>query len=218
MKVMTDALLSSQFTTLLPVPVENSAESQQVLLSLSSLSYLPTPTYLRFRKNPVHHRSLRLAASPAATTVKKKPPKPLTSEERDWLTAKVEAMDGFETFKKHPNQHLNNLSRVLYWKFAADFTRKYYKTEWPILRVDHEHSNGTLIRKHALETVLNMKTTALNQAINMSRILDKCYHGATKSREVVDSVENTESQSLGSEVLVNFLLAWDKEHLGFGVN
>ncbi|KAJ7036872.1 hypothetical protein C8F04DRAFT_1180901 [Mycena alexandri] len=161
---------------------------------------------------------VRLAASPAATTVKKKPPKPLTSEERDWLTAKVEAMGGFETFKKHHNQRLNNLNRVLYWKFAADFSRKYYKTEWPILRVDHEHSNGTLIRKHALETVLNMKTTALNQAINMSRILDKCYHGATKSREVVDSVENTESESLGSEALVNFLLAWDKEHLGFGVN
>ncbi|KAJ7016467.1 hypothetical protein C8F04DRAFT_1143932 [Mycena alexandri] len=159
---------------------------------------------------------VRLAASPAATRVKKKSPKPLTSEERDWLTAKVQAMEGFETFQKQHGQRLNNLNRVLYWKFAANFTQKYYKTEWPILSIEHEHSNGTVIRKHALETILDMKTTGLNQAINMSRILAKCYHGASKSPEVVNFVEDTTSVSLGSEPLVNFLLEWEKDHPGFG--
>lgn len=88
---------------------------------------------------------VRLAASPAATRVKKKSPKPLTSEERDWLTAKVQAMEGFETFQKQHGQRLNNLNRVLYWKFAANFTQKYYKTEWPILSIEHEHSVRSIL-------------------------------------------------------------------------
>ncbi|KAJ7036238.1 hypothetical protein C8F04DRAFT_1338865 [Mycena alexandri] len=157
---------------------------------------------------------VRLAASSAATRVKKKPPQPLTSDELDWLIAKVQAMDGCETFQKQHNQRLSNHDRVLYWKFAADFAQKYYQKEWPIFST--ENSNGTLIRKHALQTVLNMKATGLNQAINMSRILVKCYHGATKSPEVVKLVDDTTSVSLGSEPLVNSLLQWDKDHRGFG--
>lgn len=50
----------------------------------------------------------------------------------------------------------------------------------------------------------------------MSRILAKCYHGASKSPEVVNFVEDTTSVSLGSEPLVNFLLEWEKDHPGFG--
>ncbi|KAJ7799464.1 hypothetical protein B0H13DRAFT_1933129 [Mycena leptocephala] len=134
-------------------------------------------------------------ASSAATSVKRKP-QPLTKEERSWLTEKAKAMEGFETFQSNT--------------INVSFSRTYYKVQWP---VGIERSGGITIRKNALEAILNMKSTALNQAINMGRILEIHYEGPQKCAEVVKKIEDedNDTEPQGSELLANFL-QWDKNH------
>jgi hypothetical protein len=74
--------------------------------------------------------------------------------------------------------------------------------------------NGTTIKKAAIETVLEMGTTALSQATNMARILGIYYDGSHKFEEVVKRVQETEitSESSGSDSLAKFLIQFEKDH------
>ncbi|KAJ6471694.1 hypothetical protein DFH09DRAFT_1344109 [Mycena vulgaris] len=146
--------------------------------------------------------------SSASTIVKKKRPTPLTPQELAWLTEKAKTSPGFDIFNANHNRRLNNSDRVKYWKFAATFCAKYYKTQWP---VGLAQSNGITIRRAAIEEVLGIATTSMAQAINMDRILSIHYDGAHKSEEVARMIDATEDIS-GSDSLAKFLSDWEKEH------
>ncbi|KAJ6632414.1 hypothetical protein B0H10DRAFT_2183144 [Mycena sp. CBHHK59/15] len=149
-------------------------------------------------------------ASLAATSIKKKSSQ-LTDDELTWLTERAKNTPGFDIFKKNHNQRLNNLDRANYWKFAAKFSAKYFKAQWP---VGISLSGGITIKKSAIEAALEIKTTALAQAVNMARILDIYYDGPHRSEEVTKWVEESEtnSESGGSDVLAKFLIQWEKDH------
>ncbi|KAJ6498707.1 hypothetical protein DFH09DRAFT_1103068 [Mycena vulgaris] len=146
--------------------------------------------------------------SSASKIVKKKRPTPLTPQELAWLTEKAKISPGFDIFNANHNSRLNNSDRVKYWKFAATFCAKYYKTQWP---VGLAQSNGITIRRAAIEEVLGIATTSMAQAINMDRILSIHYDGAHKSEEVARMIDATENIS-GSDSLAKFLSDWEKEH------
>ncbi|KAJ7216767.1 hypothetical protein C8J57DRAFT_1255246 [Mycena rebaudengoi] len=55
----------------------------------------------------------------------------LTDNELSWIVERVKNMPGFEVLNSHQNKRLSNLARMNYWKFAAQFSAKYYKTQWP---------------------------------------------------------------------------------------
>ncbi|KAJ7881834.1 hypothetical protein B0H13DRAFT_1891157 [Mycena leptocephala] len=176
-------------------------------LTIASIGGVKFPKPLRSESPPEPDRVAELLERAKARV------KPASSAAtgQSWLTEKAKAMEGFETFQKQHNQRLGNLDRVNYWKFAAKFSRTYFKVEWP---VGIERSGGITIRKNALEAILNMKSTALNQAINMGRILEIHYDGPQKCAEVVKKIENedNDTEPQGSELLANFLLQWDKNH------
>ncbi|KAJ7748045.1 hypothetical protein B0H16DRAFT_1461736 [Mycena metata] len=146
-----------------------------------------------------------------APTSKKSRTTSLTEDELAWLSEKVKNTPGFEKFQSSHNQRLTNLDRTVYWRFAARFLAKYYKVPWPagILL-----SGGNTVRKAAIETVLGMKSTALTQAENSSRVLAIYYDGTHKSEEVVKRVEETTEgeADTGSGVLYKFLVQWEKDH------
>ncbi|KAJ7748113.1 hypothetical protein B0H16DRAFT_1461788 [Mycena metata] len=93
----------------------------------------------------------------------------------------------------------------------ARFSAKYYKVPWP---AGISLSGGNTVRKAAIETVLGMKSTALTQAENSSRVLAIYYDGTHKSEEGVKRVEETTEgeADTGSGVLYKFLVQWEKDH------
>ncbi|KAJ7931067.1 hypothetical protein B0H13DRAFT_1858289 [Mycena leptocephala] len=138
---------------------------------------------------------------------------PLTDDEQAWLTKKANEMEGFNAFQKHHNQRLTNSDRVKYWKFASNFCKANYKKYWPV-GIERSGS-GPTIRKDSLEVILGMKRTALDQAINMGRILEMYYDddSSHQSAEVVSRIEGgEEAESAGSEALAKFLMQWEKDH------
>ncbi|KAJ7906712.1 hypothetical protein B0H13DRAFT_1880307 [Mycena leptocephala] len=148
--------------------------------------------------------------SSAATSVKRKR-EPQTDDEQAWLTKKANEMEGFNAFQKHHNQRLTNSDRVKYWKFASNFCKANYKKYWPV-GIERSGS-GPTIRKDSLEVILGMKRTALDQAINMGRILEMYYDddSSHQSAEVVSRIEGEEeAESAGSEVLAKFLIQWER--------
>ncbi|KAK7043501.1 hypothetical protein R3P38DRAFT_3440887 [Favolaschia claudopus] len=156
----------------------------------------------------------RLSPSPAATKVRRTP-QPLTTAEENWLTDRATEMDGYTTFLQNQNRRLDNRERVKHWNFAAQFSEKYFAKNWP---PDIARPERKTIRKQDIETILRMKTTALAQAINMSRILGIYYAGPVKSGAVVKAVEggidSSEIVGSGSDALAKFLVKWEKDHPG----
>ncbi|KAJ6491448.1 hypothetical protein C8R47DRAFT_1214829 [Mycena vitilis] len=153
------------------------------------------------------------AASSSKTSGKRKR-EALTEDETDFLTKRVKEKDaaGFSSFQKNHNQRLSNLDRVKYWLFAANFCKGNQKRSWP---VGIEHSEkGPTVKKDDLELVLGMKRTALDQAINMGRILEKYYGASPRALEVVNQIEGGEQESdaVGSGALAKFLIEYEKDH------
>ncbi|KAK7048473.1 hypothetical protein R3P38DRAFT_3618878 [Favolaschia claudopus] len=158
----------------------------------------------------IKHQS-RVAVLSSATTRVRRTVHPLTPAEENWLTARAQEMEGYTIFLQNRNRRLDNLERVKYWNFAARFSEKYYASNWP---ANIARSGGTSIRKQDIEMVLRMKATALNQAINMTRILNTYYDSPVKFEAVVQAVEDPgDSQITGSEGLAKFLIKWEKDHL-----
>ncbi|KAJ7615128.1 hypothetical protein DFH06DRAFT_1146008 [Mycena polygramma] len=73
---------------------------------------------------------------------------------------------------------------------------------------------GPTVKKDDLELILGMKRTALDQAINMGRILEKYYGATPRAVEVVNKIEGGEQESdaVGSGALAKFLVEYEKEH------
>ncbi|KAJ7601853.1 hypothetical protein DFH06DRAFT_1489005 [Mycena polygramma] len=173
------------------------------------------PSEIRTSPDPIAklEESSNIAASSAQTSGKRKR-EPLTEDEVVFLTKRVKEIDaaGFSTFQKNHNQRLSNSERVKYWLFAANFCKANHKRSWP---VGIERSEkGPTVKKDDLELILGMKRTALDQAINMGRILEKYYGATPRAAEVVNKIEGGEQESdaVGSGALAKFLVEYEKEH------
>ncbi|KAJ7060173.1 hypothetical protein C8F01DRAFT_1254303 [Mycena amicta] len=153
-----------------------------------------------------------LPANPSLLSSSKRASSPVqfTEQQMTWLKRKAEASEGYEEFARHHNKQLSNLQRVEYWKFAADFSHRYYKAPWP---ADVPRSGSSKIQRPAIASALGMGLTALNQAINLARILDVFYFGAQRSEDVARMVEDKE-QVGAADVLVDFLTGWAQSHPG----
>ncbi|KAJ7816641.1 hypothetical protein B0H13DRAFT_1923457 [Mycena leptocephala] len=147
--------------------------------------------------------------NPPATSVRTKRKvtiESLTDGELSWIVGRVKSMPGFDVFEANQNQRLSNLARVNYWKSAAHFSAQYYKTQWPTCI---SLSGGNTIRKSAIEVALRMGTTALANAVNMTRITNLYYDGPHRSSEVVAKIEETGTTD--SDALAKFLVQWEKD-------
>ncbi|KAJ7070172.1 hypothetical protein C8F01DRAFT_1246308 [Mycena amicta] len=69
--------------------------------------------------------------SPSSSSKCANSPVRFTEQQMTWLKRKAEASEGYEEFARHHNKQLRTPQRVEYWKFAADFSRRYYKAPWP---------------------------------------------------------------------------------------
>ncbi|KAJ7189864.1 hypothetical protein GGX14DRAFT_607794 [Mycena pura] len=124
----------------------------------------------------------------SSKATKDKPAIPLTDAEFDFLDGLVKRTPGCDAFRGKHNQRLVNLARVQFWRFAAGFCEKYHKTSWPT-EIERSGTNST-VSKAAIETVLGLGQTALNEAIHMTRILSVYYdEGPHQSEEVVQMVK-----------------------------
>ncbi|KAJ7603024.1 hypothetical protein DFH06DRAFT_1311199 [Mycena polygramma] len=146
------------------------------------------PSEIRTSPDPIAklEESSNIAASSAQTSGKRKR-EPLTEDEVVFLTKR-------------------------YWLFAANFCKANHKRSWP---VGIERSEkGPTVKKDDLELILGMKRTALDQAINMGRILEKYYGATPRAAEVVNKIEGGEQESdaVGSGALAKFLVEYEKEH------
>ena len=84
-----------------------------------------------------------------------------------------------------------------------------------ILALIGTQGTSSTVSKAAIETVLGLGQTALNEAIQMTRILSIYYDkGPHRSKEVVQMVETTAgtADKVGAEALKKFLIAWEKDH------
>ncbi|KAK7008467.1 hypothetical protein R3P38DRAFT_2551496, partial [Favolaschia claudopus] len=181
-------------------------------LTLAKIKLMPPPREPWVELEDHIKRQSRSPPSPAATRVRR-PPHSFTAAEQNWLTARAQEMDGYTKFIEDHNRRLNNLERVKYWNFAAQFTEKYFAKTWPL---DISRStDAPKIKKQDIEVVLRLKSTALAQAINMSRILRTHYFGSAKSEAVVKVIEGSgDFEPAGSDALAKFLAKWDREHPG----
>ncbi|KAJ6580417.1 hypothetical protein DFH09DRAFT_1309749 [Mycena vulgaris] len=135
------------------------------------------------------------------------PPKKRTSqadsEDVSWLQGKLSDLSGYQDFKRDQGKKLTNKSRVVFWKFAAQFSAKYYnQTSGAPERLDK------LVKKVSIETALSMGATALAEAEKMTKIIEKFGLGGEKcAQEVVDraGVDTTEGRGFPQ-----FLVAWEK--------
>nr|GAT43105.1 predicted protein [Mycena chlorophos] len=130
-----------------------------------------------------------------------------TDDELQWLTACLAATEGYTQFTEQHNRHLTNAQRVVYWKFAADFSNNYHKARWPPAL---ERAGGTRVGKYAIECALKMRKSGLNRAVKMTRILNAVYFGAVKVPEVVREVEDGTKVGEG-DALARFLCRWDNK-------
>ncbi|KAJ7672469.1 hypothetical protein DFH06DRAFT_1124361 [Mycena polygramma] len=171
---------------------------------------LPFPSEIRPSAEPV----AKLEESSSSQTTPKRKREPLTEDEVTFLkkTAKVLDTEAFDTFQKNHNQRLSNAERVKYWIFASNFCKATLKKFWPVGIERSER--GSTVKKDALELILNMRRTALDQAISMGNILDKYYGASPRAAEVVKHIEGgeLESDAAGSGALAKFLIEYEKDH------
>ncbi|KAF7330286.1 hypothetical protein MVEN_02466500 [Mycena venus] len=127
---------------------------------------------------------------------------PLTTDEFNYLRGLAENTPGFAAFDGKHNQRLVNLARVNFWRFAGRFCDQYFKASWPA--GIQRSGTGRAITKSAIESVLGLGQTALNEAIQMTRLISIYYdEGPHRAEEVVKMVEN-EGQTadlVGADVL-----------------
>ncbi|KAJ7609666.1 hypothetical protein FB45DRAFT_944235 [Roridomyces roridus] len=133
----------------------------------------------------------------------------LSAGELLWIMQAAESTPGFNEFKQNQHRRLSNAERVKQWHFAASFSSKYYKRNWP---ANMELSGGKTIKKNAIEAALGMKTTMLSQAINMARIVGVYTQGPHSSAEVAERVSSSDTHPTASSDLVSFLTQWEKDH------
>ncbi|KAJ7214332.1 hypothetical protein GGX14DRAFT_563147 [Mycena pura] len=161
---------------ILPIP-----DSNVLQLFVSSVNSAPQLTQMP-------SSSSKTSSSKA---MKDKPAIPLTDAEFKFLDDLVKRTPGCDAFRGKHNQRLVNLARVQFWRFAAGYCEKYHKTSWPAEIVDRSGTSRT-VSKAAIETVLGLGQTALNEAIQMAQILSVYYdEGPHRSEEVVQMVETT---------------------------
>ncbi|KAJ7791510.1 hypothetical protein B0H14DRAFT_2624890 [Mycena olivaceomarginata] len=126
-----------------------------------------------------------------------------------WLREKIEKRPGYTKFHSNRGKVLQNPDRVESWKFAAQVTSTFHKTSCPA-----EILSTTKISKTTIEKALDISTTSLNEAINMTRIIT-IYggDGANRSEEVIAEVKKIqEVDALGASALKSFLQAWANDH------
>ncbi|KAK7013280.1 hypothetical protein R3P38DRAFT_3580908, partial [Favolaschia claudopus] len=146
--------------------------------------------------------SLSLFSSSSASETAERERVPLTESEFNYLHGLAKNSPGYEEFDGKHNQRLVNVLRVNHWRFAATFFNEHHKKPWP---ANIKRSGGRLITKGAIGDVLKLGSTALTEAIKMTRLISVYYDEQSphRAQEVVDLVENrgTTAKTVGAEVL-----------------
>ncbi|KAJ7511369.1 hypothetical protein B0H11DRAFT_2183351 [Mycena galericulata] len=183
--------------TNLVVPKENRLSLRVHHLLLLKREHSPSPT-------PADTAQSLIPSSSAATTteVSNKPASIL------WLQEKIQRRPGYVKFRSNRGKVLQNVDRVEFWRFAAEVSEMYCKTSWP------SHISNKKITRSAVETALEIGSTSLTDALNMTRII-KLYttEGPNKSDEVVTEIGKSQENIIpGATALKLFLQKWENEH------
>ncbi|KAJ7498438.1 hypothetical protein B0H11DRAFT_2381793 [Mycena galericulata] len=183
--------------TNLVVPKENRLSLRVHHLLLLKREHSPSPA-------PADTVQSLIPSSSGATTteVSNKPASIL------WLQEKIQRRPGYVKFRSNRGKVLQNVDRVEFWRFAAEVSEMYCKTSWP-----SEISNKKITRS-AVETALEIGSTSLTDALNMTRII-KLYttEGPNKSDEVITEIGKSQENIIpGATALKLFLQKWENEH------
>ncbi|KAJ7486390.1 hypothetical protein B0H11DRAFT_2192366 [Mycena galericulata] len=183
--------------TNLVVPKENRLSLRVHHLFLLKREHSPSPA-------PADTVQSLIPSSSGATTteVSNKPASIL------WLQEKIQRRPGYVKFRSNRGKVLQNVDRVEFWRFAAEVSEMYCKTCWP------SHISNKKITRSAVETALEIGSTSLTDALNMTRIL-KLYttEGPNKSDEVVTEICKSQENIIpGATALKLFLQKWENEH------
>ncbi|KAJ7119295.1 hypothetical protein C8R46DRAFT_1050884 [Mycena filopes] len=130
--------------------------------------------------------------------------------EIEWLKSKLSTRLGYAKFTTSHHKILQNVERVRYWRFAADFTSDFHKKAWP-----HDVSSSKTISKAAIEKALQMSRSALVDANQMIELIDRfTAEGSNYSQQVADTVDKSDDEAPSAANLKAFLKEWDSEHGG----
>ncbi|KAJ7168643.1 hypothetical protein C8R46DRAFT_1218038 [Mycena filopes] len=130
--------------------------------------------------------------------------------EIEWLKSKLSARLGYAKFTTSHHKILQNVERVRYWRFAADFTQDFHKKAWP-----QDVSPSKAISKAAIEKALQMSRSALVDANQMIEIIDRfTAEGANYSQQVVNTANKSDDEAPSAATLKAFLKEWNSEHGG----
>ncbi|KAF8209242.1 hypothetical protein K438DRAFT_1960967 [Mycena galopus ATCC 62051] len=103
------------------------------------------------------------------------------------------ARSGYNEFRDNQGKQLSNKDRVVFWKFASDFSSEFHKNSAAsvVLYIEHhstdlktefQTSSAKSVKKASIESALGMGTTALAEAEKMTKILEK--YGDYGKREI----------------------------------
>ncbi|KAJ7123322.1 hypothetical protein C8R43DRAFT_1148203 [Mycena crocata] len=132
------------------------------------------------------------------------PPKKRTSqaEPKDvsWLKDSLLKRSGYSSFTENHKKKLTNQDRVVFWKFAAEFSTEYFNKP-----SGATENLGKPLKKASVEAALDMGATALAEAEKMTRILNKFTAPEVTDRAAQETIEGRS--------FIDFLTQWDKSHL-----
>ncbi|KAJ7742818.1 hypothetical protein B0H16DRAFT_1860578 [Mycena metata] len=134
----------------------------------------------------------------------------LTQQEIEWLKKQLSTRQGYTQFDASHNKVLQNVERVRYWRFAAEFSRVFHKQTWP----QEISSPSKGISKGAIEKALSMSKSALLDTIQMIEIIDRyTVEGSDNySEEVTNEITKSNENMPKAATLKAFLTGWDRAH------
>ncbi|KAF8183827.1 hypothetical protein K438DRAFT_1974854 [Mycena galopus ATCC 62051] len=112
------------------------------------------------------------------------------------------ARSGYNEFRDNQGKRLSNKDRVVFWKFASDFSSEFHKNSAA------STSSAKSVKKASIESALGMGTTALAEAEKMSKILEK--YGDSGKNRAQDIVDRTSSDTFEGCAFSDFLASWGK--------
>ncbi|KAJ7763105.1 hypothetical protein DFH07DRAFT_770837 [Mycena maculata] len=127
--------------------------------------------------------------------------------EVNWLKNTIRKRPDYATFEANRNKILQNIDRVQYWRFAFAVDKQLHKSSYP------SEISSSKVSKAAIHAALQMRTTALAEAIQMVRIIDLyTTEGANFSAEVALEIGKSDQEDPKATGLKAFLLNWEKTH------
>ncbi|KAJ7108770.1 hypothetical protein C8R44DRAFT_743998 [Mycena epipterygia] len=122
-------------------------------------------------------------------------------EEVSSLKEILAARTGYQEFRDNPGKRLSNKDRVVFWKFASDFSSEFHKSSEAL---------ASSVKKASIESALGMGTTALAEAEKMMRILHK-YEESGENR-AQDVVTRSSSDTHEGRAFSDLLASWERSN------